>query len=270
MSGTSANRPGKTYGLFEVGYPITAGRTVTLPFTIWMPRIDTAHAITIASPTTQETVITTPHIPGLELRIPPSAVIRDHEGQVVREISITPIPVDRPPFPLPNRTEVPIYFTIQPGGAYVHVYGKGGVKGARLVYPNYTGQKPGALMDFWRYDPEDDGWGVYGKGTVDAAGRQVVPDPGIGIYEFTGAMITTLGSPPGEGPKGPFGGDPVDLSTGLFLYEKVDLFLPDLLPIALTRSYRPGDPVTREFGIGSRHPYTLYLWRPNFTYERPI
>jgi RHS repeat-associated protein len=267
IDGTSANTPGKTYGLFEVGYPITAGRTVALPFTVWMPRIDTAHAVTITSPTTQETVITTPHIPGLELRIPPSAVIRDHDGQLVRQISITPIPVDRPPFPLPNRTEVPIYFTIQPGGAYVHVYGKSGVKGARLVYPNYTGQKPGALMDFWRYDPEEDGWGVYGKGTVDAAARQVVPDTGIGIYEFTGAMISTLGSPPGEGPNGPFGGDPVDLSTGLFVYEKVDLFLPDLIPIALTRSYRPADPVTREFGIGTKHPYSLHLWRPNFTYE---
>ena len=52
-----------------------------------------------------------------------------------------------------------------------------------------------------------------------------------------------------------------------FAYEKVDLFLPDLIPIALTRSYRPGDPVTREFGIGARHPYSMYLWRPNFTYE---
>jgi hypothetical protein len=149
----------------------------------------------------------------------------------------------------------------------VHVYGKGGVNGARLVYPNYTGQKPGALMDFWRYDPEQDGWGVYGKGTVDAAGRPVVPDAGIGIYEFTGAIISTLGSPPGEGPNGPYGGDPVDLSTGLFVYEKVDLFLPDLLPIALTRSYRPADPVTREFGIGTKHPYSIHLWRPNFTYE---
>jgi RHS repeat-associated protein len=212
-------------------------------------------------------MITTPRIPGLELRLAPNTVIRDHDGQVVRAVSITPIPVDRPPFPLPNQTEVPIYFTVQPGGGYVHVYGQTGIKGARLVYPNYTNQKPATIMDFWHYDPEEDGWHVYGKGSVDAAARQVVPDPGVAIYEFTGAMISTAGSPPGEPGGGPGGGDPVDLSTGLFIYEKLDLFLSDLIPIALTRTYRPGDPITRAFGIGTKHPYDIHLWRPNFTYE---
>jgi RHS repeat-associated protein len=266
IDGTTANKPGKTYGLFEVGYPVTAGRTVVLPFTIWMPRIDTAHSVTIASPTTAETVITTPRIPGLELRLAPNTVIRDPEGQVVRQVSITPIPVDRPPFPLPNQTEVPIYFTVQPGGAYVHVYGKSSVKGARLVYPNYTSQKPGTVMDFWHYDPEEKGWHVYGKGAVNASGRQVVPDPGVAIYEFTGAMISTAGSPPDDPGTGPFG-DPVNASTGVFVYRKADLHLPDLLPIALTRTYRTADPVSRAFGIGAKHPYDIHLWRPNFTYE---
>jgi RHS repeat-associated protein len=266
IDGTTANKPGKTYGLFEVGYPVTAGRTVVLPFTIWMPRIDTAHAVTIASPTTAETVITTPRIPGLELRLAPNTVIRDHNGQVVRQVSITPIPIDRPPFPLPNQTEVPIYFTVQPGGGYVHVYGKSGVKGARLVYPNYTSQKSGTVMDFWHYDPEEKGWHVYGRGVVNASSRQVVPDPGVAIYEFTGAMISTAGAPPEDTGHGPVA-DPVYASTGLFVYNKVDLFLPDLIPITLRRTYRPADPVTRAFGIGTKHPYDMHLWRPNFTYE---
>ena len=39
---------------------------------------------------------------------------------MVRELSITPIPVDRPPFPLAKNVSVPVYFTIQPGGAYVY------------------------------------------------------------------------------------------------------------------------------------------------------
>ncbi len=30
---------------------------------------------------------------------------------------------------------------------------------------------------------------VYGMGAVDSAGKQVIPNPGVGIYEFTGAMI---------------------------------------------------------------------------------
>jgi hypothetical protein len=198
------------------------------------------------------------------LHLAPGTVIRGEDGQVVRHLSITPIPIDRPPFPLPQNTEVPIYFTIQPGGAYVHVYGRSAVKGARLVYPNYTHEKPGPRMDFWHYDPESPrGWNVYGQGSVNPAGTQVVPDPGISIYEFSGAMISASGSPPSWWPPAwgwPFGGDPVDLATGLFVYHKTDLFLPGVIPIALTRTYRPADAVSRAFGIGTTNPYAMTLY----------
>jgi RHS repeat-associated protein len=270
IDGTTANRRGRTYGVFEYGRRVSSGRTNVLPFTIWMPRIDTAHAVRIPSPTAQATVVTTPLIPGLELHLAPNTVIRDRDGSVVRQLSITPIPVDRPPFPLPRNSEVPIYFTVQPGGAYVHVYGQSTVKGARLVYPNYTNEKPGETMDFWHYDPEEKGWHVYGQGSVNAAGTQVVPDPGIAIYELTGAMIAGAGSPPSWWASfaGFFGGDPVDLSTGLFAYEKMDLFLPDVMPLAFSRTYRPSDPTSRSFGRGSRHAYDIDLWRPSIeTYE---
>jgi len=228
-----------------------------------MPRIDTAHAVTIPSPATDETVVTTPLIPGLELHLAKGTVIRGEDGEVVRQLSITPIPVDRPPFPLPQNSDVPIYFTIQPGSAYVHVYGNSNTKTARLIYPNYTHQKPSTRMDFWHYNPDSvRGWNIYGQGSVNGAGTQVVPDPGIGIYEFTGAMILN-GSWPGSWPSaggGWPGGDPVDLGTGLFVYQKTDLFLPDVIPIALTRTYRPGDSVSRSFGIGATNPYAITLY----------
>ena len=131
----------------------------------------------IPSPTVKETVITTPQIPGLELHLPPQTVITDHDGKVVREISITPIPVDQPPFPLPSGVQVPIYFTIQPGGAYVAVHAYGNArKGAWLVYPNYTNRPVGTEHQFWHYDPEEKGWHVYGMGVVATGGRQVVPN----------------------------------------------------------------------------------------------
>lgn len=41
---------------------------------------------------------------------------------------------------------------------------------------------------------------------------------------------------------------------------KSDLFLPDVLPLALTRTYRPKDPLSSPFGIGSSHPYAMRLW----------
>jgi YD repeat-containing protein len=128
------------------------------------------------------------------------------------------------------------------------------------VYPNYHQDAPGTRMHFWNYDPDERGWHVYGLGTVDPAGRQVVPDPDVRLYRFTGVMFSSNPSPPAEGPKDKEDGDPVDLATGLFVYRKTDLYLADTLPLALTRTYPPRDTVTRAFGIGTSHPYALFLW----------
>lgn len=260
IDGRSASAPGRAYGVFQFRLDLRAAQTTVLPFTIWMPRIDTAHAIKITSPTRAVTV-TTPRIPGLELHIPNRVTIKDHEGRPAGEISITPIPVDRPPFPLPTGVDIPVYFTIQPGGGFIE--GKRvWPAGAKLVYPNYRAERPGTRINFWNYDPADRGWHVYGLGTVERTGRQVVPDAGTSIYEFTGAMINDGQSPPPDGPTpgGPKDGDPVDLGTGLFVYEKTDLYLPDVIPLAITRTYRPNDSANRLFGIGTTHPYAMFLW----------
>ncbi|HSK76475.1 MAG TPA: kelch repeat-containing protein, partial [Thermoanaerobaculia bacterium] len=107
IDGSTASRSGRTYGLFEALVGIEAGKTTVLPYTIWLSPINTQHAVSLASPTPREVVVTSPHIPGLELHIPPGAVLRDREGRIVTELSITPIPVDRSPFPLPTR-DVPV------------------------------------------------------------------------------------------------------------------------------------------------------------------
>jgi RHS repeat-associated protein len=260
IEGATANRPRRTYGFFEAGVSVTVGQTSVLSYTIWMPKIETAHTVTISSPTTADVVITTPKIPGLELHLPRGSVIKDRHGKVVREISITPIPVDRTPFPLPQHIDVPVFFTIQPGGAYLYSASYQPRK-ARLIYPNYYDTPKGVIANFWHYDPEELGWYVYGAGKV--TGTQVVPDPGVGLYEFTGAMMDTGNTPPATARVhggDPEAGDPVDVGTGLFVSRKTDLFLPDVLPINLSRTYRPGDPVSRPFGIGSSHPYAMRLW----------
>lgn len=263
LDGRTANVAGKTYGTFKIGVDITAGKTNPLGYTIWMPKLDTAHAVNIQSPTTKEAVITNPHIPGLELRLPPQTVIRDLDGNTVTQLSITPIPTNQPPFPLPSGVNVPVFFTIQPGGAQVIP------PRARLIYPNYTNQPAGARIDFWNYDAEDKGWYVYGRGTVTANGRQIIPDPGVVLYEFTGAMVSNPSNAPPEGPE-PCNecedGDPVDLGTGLFVHSKTDLMIPDTLPLVLTRTYRPRDTVSRPFGIGTSHPYELFIVGDTFPY----
>ena len=259
IDGRPANRPGRTYGVFEAGVDLTAGQTTVLPYTSWMPRIDTAHAVTIPSPTAKEAVVTSPRIPGLELHIPAGTVIRDHEGKVAQQVSLTQIPLDRTPVPLPKNVVVPLYFTAQPGAGYLET--PAGAK-AFVVYPNHTIQPPGARFNFWDYSADGVGWHIYGMGTVTADGRQIKPDPGVGIYEFSGAMINDGGAPTSIWAiiAGLFGADPVDLGTGLFVLKKTDLTVPDVLPLALTRVYRPGDSNSRAFGIGATHPYAMFLW----------
>ncbi len=156
---------------------------------------------------------------------------------------------------------MPVYFTVQPGGAYVHTYGSG-ASGAWLVYPNYGHAAPGQALQFFHYDPDEKDWYVYGVGTVAPGGTQVVPDAKTRLYEFTGAMLQTGDPVPGGGwtPGGPGWGDPVDPSTGVFGLHKTDLFLPDVLPIALTRTYNSADSAARPFGRGMTHTYAMFLW----------
>jgi RHS repeat-associated protein len=260
IEGATADSPGKKYGRFEFGDEIKAGVTNKLDFKIWMSLLDTAHEITIPSPTKKEVILTTPTMPGLELRLPAGTVITDASGKVVTKITITPIPLDRPPFPLPF-VIVPTYFTIQPGGAYISVNGTG-PKGARLFYPNTEHKPAGVPYAFWNYNADHNGWHVYGEGRVDKTGAQVVPDPGVVIYDFSGAMVgsgsagANTGNPAGDPSND---GEPVQLSSGLFVYNKTDLVLRDVIPISLTRTYRPNDSWSRPFGIGATHPYEMFI-----------
>ncbi|SFQ19572.1 RHS repeat-associated core domain-containing protein [Ralstonia sp. NFACC01] len=199
IDGTSANRPGRAYGYFEVLVLLEGGKTTPLPYTSWMPLIDTAHTVKFDSPTRSEVVITTPYIPQLEVHIPKGTVLRDRSGRVINELSITPIPIDRSPYPLPTRY-VPVYFTLQPGGARIQGVDAASAQGARVIYPNYHHDAPGSVLDFWNYDPVQKGWYVYGQGKIAADGQQIVPNPGVSIYELTGAMVSRPSNAPDKGP----------------------------------------------------------------------
>jgi RHS repeat-associated protein len=256
IDGTTANRKGAAYGTYEVAVQIVAGKTNSLGFTNWMAKLDMAHATTISSPTKSEVVITTPLIPGLEVRLPAGTVIKDDDGNAITQLSITPIPVNRPPFPLPLGVQVPIYFTVQPGSTYIYPMG------ATLVYPNYAHQAPGARVEFWNYDSDEKGWYVYGHGTVTNDGKQVVPDRGVVIYEFSGAMINSgfltwlLGK---LKDLWNYDGDPVELSNGDFVLDKADLVLPGAMPLSVAREYNAVDSVSRSFGLGSTLSYDINL-----------
>ncbi|MGV1047209.1 MAG: RHS repeat-associated core domain-containing protein [Solirubrobacterales bacterium] len=243
----------RRYGSYEVNVDLENGETTVLDYTIWLSPLDPAGDQRVASPTEHETGLTTPSIPGLEVRIPEGTVIRNAAGQAVKDLNITAIPVNQAPFPLPPFVPIPVYFTVQPGSAYLS-------KGAQIVYPNWGDLRPGQRAEFWNYDAEDRGWYVYGRGTVSADGEQVVPDPGVRVWQFTGAMLAASPLPPGTHPTGTSGGDPVDLFSGLFTYSERDLVLPDTIPIILQRTYRQSDSNSYSFGIGTTNYYDMRLW----------
>jgi RHS repeat-associated protein len=253
----------KRYGIYEVGVDLSAHKRTILPYTIWLTPLNSEGDHSIASPTKQETRLTTPQIPGLEVRLPKGTVITDANGHTVKKLNITAVPVDRPPFPLPMFVSVPLYFTVQPGRAYLS-------KGAQIIYPNWQHLPPGQRVDFWNYDAAGRGWYVYGQGTVTPDGKQVVPDPQVKIWEFTGAMTSEKPIPPTTSPApgaSSTGGDPVDLHTGLFVYHKTDLVLPGTIPIVIERTYRQSDPNSYGFGIGMTEQYELRLWSTNREHE---
>jgi RHS repeat-associated protein len=153
-----------------------------------------------------------------------------------------------------------MYFTVQPGGASLS-------KGAKVTYSNEHSQgRPGKTWHFWNHEPEGGiGWYRYGRGTVDQDGKRIHADEHARLYK-----ITMSGCCPGDPaaqpttaptPGGSTSGDPVSLSSGLFVLKKTDLAVSDTLPITLERTYRQDDPTVREFGVGSRHQYDIVFAR---------
>jgi RHS repeat-associated protein len=292
IDGKPASHSNAAYGLFQVLVSLESGKTNQLGYTIWMPKMDPAGYVNLPSPTTSDMTITSPRIPGLELRIPAGTVIRDLNGKVVTRINITAIPTDRPPFPLPD-FGVPVYFSVQPGGAVLQNL-SGKQQGAQLIYPNYRHELPGAKAVFWDYDPSFKGWYSYGLATISTDGKQAVPDAGVKIYQFTGAMFNGPDAPYPPGTRPPFcggtsqpdssagagswssantnpgggacpkGSDPVNFATGQFEYTERDLFVADVTPIDLQRTYRSRDLNIRAFGLGMTHNYAgTFLYSTN-------
>ncbi|MFF8611558.1 RHS repeat-associated core domain-containing protein [Streptomyces sp. NPDC015350] len=259
VDGSTANTRKRQYGRFDIHIGPKRGQSVDLGFPVWMTPLDTRNTVRFAAPAKSDVVLRTPKIPGLEVRIPKGSVVRDEKGKPVTELGITAIPIDRPPFPLPENSVVPVYFTVQPGGTYVFP------KGAQVIYPNYTREAPGTRVEFMDYDPKKKGWYVYGHGKVSEDGRQVVPDAKTRVWAFHGAMFNIPDWLPWDLPwvKDAFdwlSGDPVDLSTGMLTDSRTDLAVSDSRGSAeITRTYWQGDTRTRAFGIGRDLSYNVFL-----------
>jgi len=292
VDGRSAGDGSTTqFGYFVIGVKVRANKdTEVAP--IYLPKIIQSDWIDLPSPIAQDTVVRTPLVPGMEVRIPKGAVLRDREGKLVTKIALVPMPLDRMPFPFPENA--PVYVGVQPGGMIVQGLTPGATQGITVAYPNQTDLAPGTLVKFWSYNTDARGWQIYGEGQASSDGTQVVPDPGVALYESVGFMYTDTNPPPPDDAPPPDGppddppddndpppddpddpppdsggggddcnnagdGDPVDCNSGLFVLDRPDVVARGVIPIKVTRTYRPGDTTIRAFGYGHNHGYAMYL-----------
>jgi RHS repeat-associated protein len=257
MDGSTANSPGKTYGSFFPGVDIVDGKTTVLPWTVWMPLIDMAHAVQLPVPTTGPMVVTSPRIPGLEVHIPGNVILQTSEGPLT-VVSLTRLSTERPPFPIPEGAK--FLWTPQTHGAQVlQPDGTPSTVGVRFILPNVDRFPPGARVGLQSYSVSK-GWYVYGHGTVTDDGQQITPDPGVQFLRVTCIFLAQTPSYPRVTSPPTRRGDPVDVSTGLFTMEKTDLVLPDVIPIVLQRQHRAGDSSVGLFGQGQHDIYSMGLF----------
>lgn len=276
VDGSTANHSGEEYGQFVVGVEVKQGQLNELPYLMHLPKISARDKIRIPSPLQQDMVVGHPDIPGLELHIPKGTVIHDRKGRLVNELAIVPTPVNRAPFPVMENH--PMAFTVEPGAAQVRGLVPNATNGIRVYYPNYDGYKAGTEANFWIYDPTE-GWRVYGRGNVSEDGRHFVPERGVALHQTMGGMFSVPGNdPPSEWGLAPdnsgecgcsgdaaIAGDPIDLKTGEFTHAETDVVISDIVPITISRNYRPHDLKRREFGIGMSWNWGYTLNRPDTT-----
>lgn len=273
LDGSTASTPDRSYPTIPVTVTITAGQVNTLPFQPHF-HVQKARNFSNISNSAVARTVTDPEVPGFALTVPAGVTITGWDGQPNTQISVQPIPRDRLPLPPP------------PGGGtftsiYMFYFGKtgGGTPSAPipLTVPNDVGALPGETLNLFYFDDstptqtKTNTWQLGGTGTVTADGKQIVTTSG-GIRQFCcgGAGFQRPPPPPTTPPElaatprppqgaSAVGGEPVDLSTGLFILEKTDLVLPGRLPVVFSRTYRTNDASAGPFGPGTSHPYDIFL-----------
>lgn len=261
VDGTGVVIDGGHYTKHILRVTINGGKATKLSQPIYLARVDPGTEVAIASPTDREVVLTHPNMPGLEVRIPKGVVLREQDGSLVTKVSLTPVPIDRAPYPVP--TNFSIYFTLQPGGAYVDD-AKG--RAVQITYPNYQGIAANLPVDFWNYDTTS-GWQRYGKGRVSSDGKTIVADAGAQASSSLGLrQLMTFGygfsnAVPTAGPVlgGARDGEPVDMATGIFITSRTDIAINDVLPISVSRTYQQMDTQLHAFGVGWNIGYDMHL-----------
>jgi RHS repeat-associated protein len=167
VDGRTASSPGTNYPVIAEPVNIVAGQPNQMPYIFYLPRIDTQYEVTVVP--TQNTTVTTPRVNGLSTLIPANSNLRNRDGSAVTRVSMTPVPIDKTPAPLPSNLATTLVYTNQPGGAIADV-------AMPVIYPNLAGSDPGTIIPLYTFNHDRVEWVQYGVGKVSLDGRTIVPE----------------------------------------------------------------------------------------------
>lgn len=239
-----------------------------MPHLFYLPAIDTVNEVVVMP--NQTTVLTTPMAPDLSLTIPANAGLTNRDGTPVTRASLTSVEIDRTPAPLPSNVGTNIVFSAQPGGARPAP----GMK-MPVVYPNLAGANPGTRIALWNFNHDTVHCYIYGYGNVSPDGRSIVPEPGVGLPDFSWHFPELFPQcdggrcckpQPGQCTLCPDRPTPVDLSAGLKIEKSTDISFGGARGgLELTRihtSNLAGTCDSCPFGRGWTHNYAIRLSGP--------
>ena len=190
IDGTTANRGRHTYGVFEVAVQIVGRKTAPLPYTIWMPTLDTAHAVRDPVADGHRNRHHDAAYPGP--RAAPAAADRHHRPRRRRSSARS---ASRRSRSISRRSRC----RPASGADLLHdparrrlrrrprirERAQGRVAGVSQLSPTPGGTEHAVLA----LRPRGKGLARLRDGARSSSGRQVVPNPDVALYEFTGAMI---------------------------------------------------------------------------------
>jgi RHS repeat-associated protein len=267
IDGRTASAPNRTYPVLAEPANIVEGEANVVPYVFYLPSIAVENEIIIAP--AQTTVVTTPNVPGLQLTVPAGANLRNRDNTPVTRVSITPVPIDRTPTPLPSNVTTAMVYTNQPGGAISDIP-------MPMVFPNLQGADPGTRAELYAFNHDTVQWYVYGYGRVSADGRLIEPEINpatgqpYGLVDFSWYFPSVAADNPGDPRPCPTNrtSNPVDLATGSKIETMTDVtFGGTRGGLSLTRVYssdlsasQPGSPpVSGRFGRGTKDNYDVKL-----------
>ncbi|MEP7339810.1 MAG: IPT/TIG domain-containing protein, partial [Acidobacteriota bacterium] len=249
---------------------VIAGQSNVVPYTFYLPAIDPLN--TQINPN-GSTDVTSTRVPGLKMTIPQGVRLRVLGSSAdVTHVSITPVPPDRTPAPLPSSVATALVYTSQPGNSCIVGTNNQCVptninNGPQIpvTYPNLGGADPGAQIPLWAFDHGMVSWYQYGTGTVSDDGKTIAPNINpatgqkYGLRDFSWHF-------PALDPNVPWydclnrWGQPVQLSSGMKMESATDVaFGGERGGVVFTRIY------TNDQAVAARTiPLAFGQWTHNY------